>query len=480
MSHMTRIALLCLGLGLALPARAAGLPPEAASPDAAQHPGLPMAQSDLVARLLPEVVNITVVQLVPPPNAPKDTKLAAYSRKVLSGSGFIIDPSGIIVTNRHVIENAYQITAIFSDRTRRRATLVYTAPIDMALLKVEAPTRLAPVKFGNSALMRPGDPVIAIGNPLGIGTTVTSGIVSALDRDIQETPVDAFIQTDAAINHGNSGGPLFNLKGEVIGINTALYSPDSGSVGIGFAIPSNDAQFVLQEVAKYGRVRAGYLGAGVQLVSSGIADAVGLHDPRGVMIDTVLPNTPAASAGLRTGDIILRIGETAVNEPRGYQRAVGVTPFDTMQTITFWRDHAEHTVSTKFIESPDSQPPRMAMEHVKTMMKELTPEDNGLALSQITPDLRRKYGLPATATGLVITQVDHNSIAEEDGLVVGDVVVQVGNATIHTAADLRPPMMDAVAAHQHHLLMMLRHGDAVRWVALPLWQEMTIEASAVP
>ena len=432
--------------------------------------GTPQDEAALVATLLPEVVNISVIRYDPPPNDPHPSKLAAYTKKFVSGSGFVIDPSGLIITNAHVVEDASEIVVIFSDMVRRRAAVIYRSPIDMVVLKVHTDNPLAAIKWGNSETMRPGDPVIAIGNPLGIGTTVTSGIVSALDRDIQETPYDAFIQTDAAINHGNSGGPLFNLSGEVIGINTALYAPsgETGSVGLGFAIPGNDAQFVLDQVKKYGRVRQGWLGALVQPVNDSIGDAVGLNPPNGVIIDSVVPGSPAAQAGLRAGDIIMKIGSEPVADPRAYNRAVGKTPFGEVRPVTLWRDRMLETLMIKFTESPNSQPPKMDMADMAPMLKPLTVGDIGVTLSPVTPATRAKFKLAANQRGVVITNVTRNSIADSEGLLAGDVVVRAGGRAVSSTADLREAVKVEMVSKEHHILLMLQEASGFRFVALPL------------
>jgi serine protease Do len=353
---------------------------------------------------------------------------------------------------------------------RRRAAVVYHSPIDMVILKVHADHPLPAVKWGNSETMRPGDPVIAIGNPLGIGTTVTSGIVSALDRDIQETPYDAFIQTDASINHGNSGGPLFNLKGEVIGINTALYAPngESGSVGLGFAIPGNDAQFILRQVKEYGRVRQGWLGALVQPVNDSIGDAIGLDPPRGVIIDSVVAGSPAAQAGLHAGDVIMKIGDEDMMDPRSYNRAVGRTPFGQVRPVTIWRDRMLQTLQIKFAESPNSQPPRMDMAQMAPVLKPLTVGDIGLTLAPVSPATRAKFKLDAHQQGVVVTSVTRNSIADNEGLVAGDVVVRAGGRPITSTDELRAAVKVQMAAKERHILMMLQDAHGVRFVGIPL------------
>ena len=451
---------------LAMFAVGAGLPV-----GAAQAGGLPPDAADVVAKLLPEVVNISVVKYTPPKNDPHSKNLAAYDKDLISGSGFVVDPSGVIVTNAHVVEGASEIIVIFQDMTRRRAKLIYRSPIDMVLLKVNADAPLPAVTWGDSETMRPGDSVIAIGNPLGIGTTVTAGIVSALDRDIQETPYDAFIQIDASINHGNSGGPLFNTAGQVIGINTALYAPggQTGSVGLGFAIPGNDAQFVLDEVRKYGRVRQGWLGADVQPISYDLGDSLGLTPPRGVIIDSVVPGSPAAKAGLSAADVILKIGDADMRNPRDYNRAVAKAPFDSTQQLTLWRNGAQTTLTIPWAESPNSQPASMDMQAMSAPLKPATPGDMGVTLATVTPALRSRFKLTPTQSGVVVTNVVRNSLADNQGVQTGDVVIRAGTQTIHSDAELKQAVADAVARKQHHLLVMLQEpAGTVRFIGVPL------------
>ena len=252
--------------------------------------------SDLVPKLLPAVVNISTRQLVVSTTGkPGQISDQSASTRQSLGSGFIIDASGVIVTNNHVIANAYDITVTLQDNQELKATLVATSTVaDLAVLKVNAAKPLPTVAFGDSSVLRVGQPVVAIGNPLGLGGSVSAGIISALNRDLMSSPYDDYIQTDAAINHGNSGGPLFNLKGEVIGVNTAIFSPlpQGGSIGLGFSIPSDSVQFVIGQLRKYGTVRAGFLGAHIQQVTADIAQSVGLTEITGAIVDDVVPGGP--------------------------------------------------------------------------------------------------------------------------------------------------------------------------------------------
>ena len=436
---------------------------------------LPADQADIIARLLPEVVNISIVKLIKstPPTGQQAVQ-AAYTRKESLGSGFIIDPAGIIVTNTHVIDGADSITVILQDNTRLHATLIFKAPIDMALLKVSYGKNLPAITWGDSDAMRPGDDVIAIGNPLGLGSTVTAGIVSALDRDIKETQFDSFIQTDAAINHGNSGGPLFNNAGEVIGINTALFTPsgEGGSIGLGFAIPANDAQFVLNTMKKYGRMKFGWLGADVQQIGQETADALGMPVNYGAIITSVKPGGSAASAGLRSGDVITRIADKPIRNVRALNRAVGISTVGAPAPVTLWRDGAEKTLSVVIQEAPSTEPVGMMQMAAKAQMMPMPvhveSHDLGLGLAALTDDLRRKYGISAKQTGVVVTSVLENSVAAERGIVPGTVITRIQLKPVTTPDDITRIFDWAWDTKHPHVLLALQDANSLRYVPLPV------------
>src|SRR5271165_2615119 len=386
--------------------------------------------SDMVPKLLPAVVNISTRQLIAPPNGKSGqiSEQSASTRQSL-GSGFIIDPSGVIVTNNHVIANAYDITVTLQDNQELVATLVATSTVaDLAVLKVNAGKALPTVPFGDSNTARVGQPVVAIGNPLGLGGSVSAGIISALNRDLMSSPYDDYIQTDAAINHGNSGGPLFNLKGEVIGVNTAIFSPlpQGGSIGLGFAIPSENVQFVIDQLRRYGSVRAGFLGAHVQQVTPDIARAVALPEIAGAIVDDVVPGGPAETAGLRQGDVILRVGDQKITDTRAVARAIAHAPIGGTIDLDAWRDRQTRTLRVTVVEwpgdliaagpgAPPPPPPQPAMQA----------GDMGLHLTPVTDIERRKYKLPASEKGLVVTGVTPLSPAYDRGLSPGDVIEKV-------------------------------------------------------
>ena len=311
------------------------------------------------------------------------------------GSGFIVDPSGLIVTNNHVIEGADEVTVTLQDNTSLKATVVgRDERVDVALLKVSTDKMLPSVQFGDSDKERVGEWVLAIGNPFGLGGSVTAGIVSARGRDIRQGPYDDFIQTDAAINRGNSGGPLFNMEGQVIGINTAIYSPSGGSIGIGFAIPANMARTVVDQIREYGHARRGWLGVRIQQVTPDIAESLGLHEPGGAMVAGVNEGGPADQAKLRNGDIILKFNGQDVKEMRTLPRIVAETPIGQEVPVTIWRDGKQQTVQAKVGELPDDQQVAAATpgpgggKAGKTSPTEIA--GLGLQLAPITPDARDK------------------------------------------------------------------------------------------
>src|SRR5205823_5670858 len=316
------------------------------------------------------------------------------------GSGFIIDPAGLIVTNNHVIANADQITVTLSDDTTHQAQVVgRDAVTDLALLKINAKTPLPAANWGDSTQARVGDWVLAIGNPFGLGGTVTSGIISATARDIHSGPYDDFLQTDASVNRGNSGGPMFNLGGEVIGINTAIFSPSGGSIGIGFAIPSATARPIIDQLKATGKVERGWIGARIQPVTEDIAEAIGLDKSRGAMIAAIDPGSPAAQARLQPGDVILGYDNKPIDRSRQLPRLVADTPPETMVKVAMWRDGKQQEVELKVAalnaNRPAPPPPEPEKPKVPPSLEIL-----GLKLTKITAELRKQYSLSDTAKGV--------------------------------------------------------------------------------
>jgi serine protease Do len=469
----------------------------AAMPSRAEAPEVPFSEvfAQLAARLVGVVVNISTTQVtaapvakgapeaqVPSPGTPLDEFFRDFfsekgapggpnspsPRSTSLGSGFIIDPSGIVVTNNHVIANAEQITVTLSDDTTLQAEVIGRDGVtDLALLKVEPKTPLPAATWGDSTKVKVGDWVLAIGNPFGLGGSVTSGIISATARDIHSGPYDDFLQTDASINRGNSGGPMFNLAGDVIGINTAIFSPSGGSIGIGFAIPSALARPIIEQLRATGKVERGWIGARIQPVTDEIAEAVGLDKGRGAMIAVIDPASPAAQAKLQPGDVIISYDGKPIDRSRQLPRMVADTPPETPVKLTVWRDGREHEVELKVagLNSNRPTPPPPEPEKPKPPP---SVDALGLKLVKLTPELRRQFSLPEATKGVVITEVPQNSPAAAQGLRPGDLVVALGHEPVGGLEDLQQKITAAKKnGHKNVLVRVEREGNT-RFVALPL------------
>jgi serine protease Do len=463
----------------------------------------PDSFADLAAKLLPAVVNISTSQTVAarsdrggpdmpqfPPGSPFERFFRDFmernrppgtpaprgerngpTRKSQSlGSGFVIDPSGIVVTNNHVIDGADEISVTFHDGLVLKATLVgRDERTDLAVLKVTADKPLPSVPFGDSDGARVGDWVLAIGNPFGLGGTVTAGIVSARGRDIQQGPYDSFIQTDAAINKGNSGGPLFNMAGEVVGINTAIYSPTGGSVGVGFAIPANIAKNLVAQLRDFGRARRGWLGVRIQQVTPDIAESVGLKEPSGAMIAGVTDGGPAESAKIRNGDIVLRFNGQDVRDMRSLPRIVADTAIGKEVPVVVWRDGKEVTLQAKVGELPDDQRAAAGAAPDKPApVQPLELSGLGLRLSPITPEARERFQLGADQKGVLITGVQQGTPAGDKGLKPGDVIVEVQQEEVQTPTDVQERVEKVRKSNRRSVLMLVQTGEGLQWVPLSL------------
>ncbi len=392
-------------------------------------------------------------------------------RAVSLGSGFIVDPAGYIVTNNHVIDGADEISVTLTDNTTLKAKLIgKDERVDLALLKVESDKPLRAVSFGDSDVARVGDWVLAIGNPFGLGGSVTAGIVSARGRDIRQGPYDDFIQTDAAINRGNSGGPLFNMDGQVIGINTAIYSPSGGSVGIGFSVPSNLAKSVVAQLREYGRARRGWLGVRIQQVTPDIAESVGLRETTGAMVAGVNEDGPADKAKIRNGDIILKFNGQDVKEMRTLPRIVAETEIGKGVPVVLWRDGKEVTVQASVGELPEEQQQASNAPAAARTAPSRTAMISGLGarLSPITDDLRNQYKLSADQKGVVVTEVETDGAAAGRGLKAGDVIVEVQQEAVSTPAEVSERLDRYRKQNRKTVLMLIQSADGLRWVPVPL------------
>jgi serine protease Do len=390
------------------------------------------------------------------------------------GSGFIIDPSGLVVTNNHVIADADEINVILNDGTKLKADLVgKDAKSDLAVLRVHYDKPLKAVKFGDSDKLRLGEWVIAIGNPFSLGGTVTAGIVSARNRDINSGPYDNYIQTDAAINRGNSGGPLFNLDGDVIGINTAIISPSGGSIGIGFAVPSDTATPVIDQLRQYGETRRGWLGVRIQQVTDDIADSLSVKPPRGALVAGIDDKGPAKPGGIEPGDVIVTFDGHDVKEMHDLPRIVADTAVGKTVDVVVIRKGKEetHKVTVGRLEDSEKVADAGPGKDTAPAEKSVVQKTLGLELSGITDDLRKKFKIRDDIKGVLITNVDPSvAMADPDKrLSPGDVIVQVQYETVGTPADMQKRVDDLKSQGKKIAVLLVSNADGdTRFVALNL------------
>jgi serine protease Do len=443
----------------------------------------PESFADLAERLSVAVVNIsttTVQKTGPtmempqfPPGSPfeeffRDFDGENRTRRAQSlGSGFIVDASGIIVTNNHVIENADEIAISLADDTVLEAEIVgRDSKTDIAVLRIDpGDLKLQAVSFGDSDKMRVGDWVVAIGNPFGLGGTVTAGIVSARGRDIGSGPYDDFIQTDASINRGNSGGPLFNLEGEVIGINTAIFSQSGGSVGIGFAISSNLASQVVAQLQEYGRTRRGWLGVFIQEITPEIAESLGLKSDSGALVSAVTEGGPADAAGIEAGDVILSFNGRQIERMRDLPRIVAETPVEKTVPVELTRNGKNQTLEVTLGELERAENGGLLSSR-QTNSDQRIFASLGLEVSQLTDALREEYDLDDSETGILITAVAEGSPAAEQGVSAGDVIRRLGQRPVTTLAELSAGIKRAKEAGRSGVLMLILSDGRSRFVQL--------------
>ncbi len=388
------------------------------------------------------------------------------------GSGFVIDPSGIVITNNHVIGDANDIVVIFTDGRKLKAKVIgKDSKVDVAVLKVESDKPLKSVKFGDSDKARVGDGVMAVGNPFGLGETVTAGIISARNRNIDSGPYDDFLQTDASINKGNSGGPLFNMQGEVIGINTAILSPSGGSIGIGFATPSDTVQPVIAQLEQFHETRRGWLGVRIQPVDDTIAESLGLGAARGALIAGVEDKGPSKPAGLKAGDVIVKFDGKDIKESRDLPRIVASTPVGKTVDVVVVRNGQEVTKSVTLGRLEDGEKTaEIPSEDDSAGLESPVQKALGMEFSGITDDARKTFKIKDSVKGVIVTSVEPGSPAADRGLRPGDVIEEVNHQAVEKPGDLAKAIDAAKKDNaKKPALLLVANGEGVaRFVAIPL------------
>ena len=474
-----------------------------ALPAAAEH-APPADFVELSARLLPTVVNVSARSKGPekgheapevsqlPPGSPFEEFFRDFMEKngqgeqaprhgLSVGSGFVIDAEkGYIVTNNHVIEGAdgqpadeIKVT-LQNEKTVNAAIVGRDTAADVAVLKIQPSSDLVAVAWGDSNGAKVGEWVLAIGSPFTLTGTVSAGIISARNRDIHVGRYDDFIQTDASINKGNSGGPLFNMKGEVIGINTLIYSPSGGSIGLGFATPSSEVRPVIAQLIQYGKAKRGWLGVSIQSVDQDIADSLGLKNASGALVSSVKPKSPAANGGIQANDVILTFDGKEVPDSKRLPRIVAETAVDRDVEVKLWRDGKEVAKTVRIGEMPDQQMVATAEEPGADKDGKAAPKGTdvgqlGLSLAQITPEARQRYQLGDDVSGVLVTSVKPDSPAADKQLIPGDVLVEVNQQEVKSPKDVVDKVEQARKANKKSVLLLVqRQGSEVGFVALPI------------
>ncbi|MBN8926803.1 MAG: hypothetical protein BGO51_07605 [Rhodospirillales bacterium 69-11] len=453
---------------------------------AARAPDLNLA--DTVADVMPTAVAIVATTVEPSGGAKDQPPKVSHER----GSGFIVDPDGTIVTNKHVVSGASEVTVTLDSGISLPATVVgESTKADIAVLRVTPRRPLPTARWGDSNKVRVGDTVIAIGNPLGFDSSVSAGIVSALNRNIMESPFDDYIQTDAAINHGNSGGPLFNIKGEVVGMNSVIFAPDNGGfIGLGFAIPSNDVRFVVDQIRRYGFVKAGQIGVQFQDVNPNLRESLGLPvGAGGAIVVEVDPSGGAAQAGIRVGDVILQVRNQRITDARALARAIVISRVGAKAPIQVWRDGAVQKFDVAVTQAPETMPSGPAGAQYPRSAAESMAQGLGLALEPATQvaSASAPGNRPADRTGpgsgtqqatnpsasrtqmdgARVSRVDPGSAAAQAGLKVGDVIVMTERGGVSSPTDVMRALDSARMANKEYAPILVRGPDGdLRWTAL--------------
>jgi serine protease Do len=455
------------------------------APGAARAKG-PDSVAEIAGPLQEAVVNISTTQKtkesqsVPSPDAPKGSPFEEYfddffghqdqggvQRVSSLGSGFVIDSSGLIATNNHVVEGADEIIVNFNDGSKLTVTEIVgkDAKTDIAVLRVKPKKPLASVTFGDSGKMRVGDWVMAIGNPFGLGGSLTVGVISATRRDINAGPYDEFLQTDAAINRGNSGGPLFNMNGDVIGINTAIISPTGGSIGIGFAVPSNTAVHVIDQIRKYGETRRGWLGVRIQTVNEEFAESLGMSDAKGALVANVTPNGPAAAAGVELGDVVLSFDGQEVGAIRQLPRLVAQAEIGKEVELAILRKGEKRSMKVTVGRLEEAQEPQPKPAEPSQSKK----QSLGLSVAPMSDALRARYKIHKKIDGVVITGVEADSAAAQKNLAPGVVIVEATHEKVRSPEEFIARIGELKSLNRKTILLLVAGDDGeMKFVALPL------------
>ena len=424
--------------------------------------------ADLAEKLTPSVVNISSFSQSETENGEGNTPLSESL-----GSGFIIDGNGYIITNNHVVDKAESISITLSDNTKTEARVIGKDPkTDLALIKIETKRPLNAVKFGDSDKIRVGDWVLAIGNPFGLGSSVTAGIVSAKSRDIESGPYDSFIQTDASINQGNSGGPMFNLQGEVIGISSAIFSTTGASQGVGFAIPANLAGWVISQLKEHGEVKRGWIGIKIQPNTPEIADSLGISANQGVVVSGVTEQGPAQKAGLQAGDIVLSFNRQPIDNTKNLSRLITENKIGTPAPIEIWRSGQKQTLTVPIELMPEETPLSAAKETASDAAE--TPDNGeslniiGFTVKEISPELAERYKLAPSTSGVVVTDILPNSDASRKGIKIGDIIVKIDKRNIIGESAFHEYVNDARRENNRPVLLAIQGQEALHFVAVKL------------
>ena len=423
-------------------------------------------ETAIVRQALPAVVSISVwkVQASAQPGEPP-RRVKTY------GSGFVIDPSGIIVTNQHVIDSAIDVKVAFIDGTRASAKVLAASPmIDLAVLKIEVDHPLPSLAWGDSAALQVGDPVLTIGNGLGLGNSVSAGIVSGLNRNFGDSPFDSYIQTDATINHGNSGGPLIDQEGKVVGVNEALFNPEAmgGFIGIGLSVPTSIAKFATEHLIDPDHRALGWLGFKLQDMTPELAQALGAPRSAGAVVSDVEPSGPADQASVQPGDVLDQVDGQPLDDSRAFLRAIVVQPLGQLVHLTIWRNGQKREITATVAAWPNYKPNGGVMTGQVAMEMMAKAPDLGVRLAGLNDAKRKQYGLSPELTGVLIDHVEADSEASDFGLKEGDVVTIVRDTPVVTPDDVRRAVHEAQEQHRARIAVLIRSKGRSQWIPISI------------